>query len=216
MIAFDLETTALDPQKGSIVAIGAVEYENPSNQFYIENRVWDGAIIEEGALAVNGFTRQQITDPARPSLEEAIAKLLAWVKTCKECTLLGSNIDAFDRPVLWAAFKRCGYPDGTNKYGQSTAYGEAIFGRHAESAPAIARSTRRRLAHKGIDLYRPFEHIYSLDKALEFVGIPHEPKPHIALMGAKMAAEVAHRCEKGKPLFTECTSYKIPDYLLRL
>ena len=46
-----MEFSGLDPRKHSIVSIGAVDFENPSRQFYKECRIWHGAEIVPESLA---------------------------------------------------------------------------------------------------------------------------------------------------------------------
>ena len=62
MIIVDVESSGVDPVKHSLLSIGAIDFLNPKNQFYGECRVWDGAHIMDEALAVNGFTKEQITN----------------------------------------------------------------------------------------------------------------------------------------------------------
>jgi DNA polymerase III epsilon subunit-like protein len=215
MIVVDVETCGLDPKKNSIVAVGALEYERPENQFYIEHRIWDGADIDDGALKVNGFTRQQLVDPSRTSHDDAIRQFLAWAQGCGDRMLAGTNVKSFDLPFLQESIRRAGYADLPNKYGQLRPYADTLFGYHADDAPTIVRSTYRQLAHQGIAVPSEFGRIGSLNKALEFVGIPREPDPHNALTGAKMAAEVICRCERGTPFFKEHAVYPLPAYLIR-
>src|SRR4051812_32241086 len=66
MLVVDVEASGIDPQKHSIVSVGALDIANPTNRFYMECRVWEGAHIMPDALAVNGFTKEQITDPTKP------------------------------------------------------------------------------------------------------------------------------------------------------
>jgi hypothetical protein len=65
MLVVDCEMTGLEPDQHSIVSVGAVDLDHPERQLYEECRAWDGAKIEDEALAVNGFTREQITDLRR-------------------------------------------------------------------------------------------------------------------------------------------------------
>jgi len=62
MIVLDVEATGTEPHKHSIVSVGALDIANPTNRFYMECRAWDGAHIMDEALAVNGFSREQVID----------------------------------------------------------------------------------------------------------------------------------------------------------
>jgi DNA polymerase III epsilon subunit-like protein len=92
MIAVDVETTGILPHVASILSIGAVDMANPDRRFYGECRAWDGAEIADEALAVNGFTREQATDPAKKSEGELMC---------------GTNV-AFDRDFVRTACERAG------------------------------------------------------------------------------------------------------------
>ena len=70
MISLDIETSGLDPERTSILSIGALDTEEPTNQFYGECRIWDGADITDEALLINGFTREQATDSSKQSEAE--------------------------------------------------------------------------------------------------------------------------------------------------
>jgi DNA polymerase III epsilon subunit-like protein len=63
MIIIDIEASGVDYKKHSIVSIGALDFSNPTNRFYGECQIWPGAHIMDEALKVNGFTKDQITDP---------------------------------------------------------------------------------------------------------------------------------------------------------
>jgi len=62
MIALDVETTGLDPKTCSIVSLGAVDTDNPENQFYDECGAWEGAHLSDEALALPGFRREELTN----------------------------------------------------------------------------------------------------------------------------------------------------------
>ena len=47
----------------------------------------------------------------------------------------------------------------------------------------------------------------SSDAVMRLLGLPEEPKPHIALMGAKIAAEAFSRLMYGKNLLPEFAEY---------
>src|SRR3989344_3812434 len=99
MIIVDVESSGVDPVKDSLISVGAIDFDNPKNRFYEECRIWDGAHVEDEALVVNGFTREQITDPKKQTDREVVEKFLKWVDSCKEHTLAGQN-PSFDRDFL--------------------------------------------------------------------------------------------------------------------
>lgn len=193
MIVVDMESSGLDPYKNSLVSVGAVDFDNPKNQFYQECRVWDGAHIEDEALAVNGFSRAQIIDPKKPSDREVVEAFLAWMKTCKEWTIAGQNPNT-DRDFLRMTALR---------YHINWPLAHRIIDLHS-----IAYFHMKR---RGIE--PPLKNNHSdlnLDKILTYVGLPTEPKPHIALNGAKYEAEAFSRLFYDKPFFAEFNGYEIP------
>src|SRR3989338_2689314 len=105
MIVVDVETTGVNPQKHSMVSIGALDFLNPKNTFYEECRIWDGAEIDLGALAVNGFTKEQIIDPKKQTAEEAVKKFIEWTKAMPNRTIAGGN-PFFDADFLKASARR--------------------------------------------------------------------------------------------------------------
>ncbi len=52
MLVVDVEASGTDEYKHSIVSVGALDLANPTNRFYEECRVWDGAHIMDEAMAV--------------------------------------------------------------------------------------------------------------------------------------------------------------------
>ena len=192
MIVIDVEASGVDPRKDSLVSVGAVDFEHPENRFYEECRIWDGAHIEKEALAVNGFTKEQITDPTKKTDREVVLDFLTWLGAIKEKTIAGHN-PSFDRDFL-----------------EQTAH------RYHIDWP---------LAHRTLDLHsicwfdmlkrgvlRPTLHDHSalnLDKILEYVGVPGEPKPHNALTGALVETEAFGRLFYEKPYLAEFAKFPI-------
>ena len=56
MIVTDIETTGTNPDKHSILSIGAVDMNSPDNRFYAECKIWEGAHIDQTALEINDIT----------------------------------------------------------------------------------------------------------------------------------------------------------------
>ncbi len=195
MIVLDIEASGTDPYKHSILSIGALDFTNPTKQFYAECRVWDGADIMDDALQVNGFTKEQALDPAKKTEAEITQAFFEWIMGSPDHTTAGQN-PSFDRDFLRLAAERASinYP----------------------------------LAYRTIDVHSvcylhmiergvmpPLEHNRSAlnsAKIMSYVGIPEEPHPHIALMGAKVAAEALSRLLYGKKLLPEFTQFEIPAF----
>lgn len=195
MIVVDVETTGLDARKHAIVSIGAIDLNNPSHQFYAECQVWPGAEITDGALKVNGFTREEVTHPARKRPEDVLNDFLQWAQQCRNRTLGGMNV-WFDTGFLKAACERYGVP-WIFGYKYVDLY-SLCFGHHVTRIPPLLKDGLADL---------------NTNVILKYVGLPEEPKPHNGLTGAKMEAEAFSRLFYGKNLLPEYTQFSIPEYI---
>lgn len=193
MLVIDAEFTGLDPRAHSIVSIGAVDFNDPERQFYGECRIWDGAHIMPEALAVNGFTEEQVRDPKKQSLEELAQSFHRWIEQSDDRTLAGQNV-ALDRDFLNESFRRAGL--------------EFRFAHRNVDSHSVAYAY---FAKKGMPLPKKddYQSALSLDKILTILGLPPEPKPHIALNGAKLEAEAFSRLMFEKNLLPEFAQYPI-------
>lgn len=195
MIALDIEASGIDSRKSSILSIGAVDCDNPTNQFYDECRAWEGAHINDEALAVNGFSREEATDPDKKTEAELVRAFIAWATELRDWTFVGQN-PSFDRDYVLSACERAGieFPFAHRTLDtHSLAYMHMVA--HGITPPFDAEKHRTSL---------------NLDAALQYVGIPEEPKPHNALTGALSHAEVASRLLYGKGLLPDFEVYPIP------
>lgn len=163
LFAVDVETTGLDPQKNSIVAIGAVDIETPERTFYIECRAFDGAEIEDGALKVNGFTREQI-EAQEQSHDGAIDRFFAWLTQDGDTPVMVAHNAGFDKSFVAHAANRAGCK---NPFSFRTIDIHSIVYMHLLRTGAVIPSQ------------------LSLNKCLESFGLDREPDPHNALTGAK-------------------------------
>ena len=196
MIAVDVESSGTEAHIHSILSVGAVDLGNPSNQFYEECRVWDGAKIEDEALAINGATREEITDPKRQSEGDLVHKFLAWAQSVEEQTFAGQNV-SFDRDFLRNAAERAGHTQWP--FAHRTIDTHTLCYMHMVKrglTPPLKEGTR----HSGLNL----------DAILLYCGIPEEPKPHNALTGAKSHAEVISRLLYDKKLLPEFEKFDLP------
>ncbi|MDE1965948.1 MAG: 3'-5' exonuclease [Patescibacteria group bacterium] len=194
MIAIDVESTGLDPHRDSILSIGALDMDEPANQFYGECRIWDGAHVEDAALAVNGFTREEISDPSRMTEAELVRAFIAWAEDRpKDRTLLGQNV-SFDRDFVAAAAKR--------------ARVESPFPHRSIDTHTLAWM---HMTVRGVLIPEKNGHdAISLDYALRYCGLPSEPAPHNARNGAYAHAEVAARLAYTRKLLPDFMQYDIP------
>lgn len=193
MIVVDVETTGIDPNASSIVSIGAIDFLNPKDQFSIDCRIWDGAHVENAALNVNGFSLDEIRDPAKPTEGEAVVAFYEWAKTKANHTIAGQN-PFFDLSFIMA---------GARRHHLGISFPNRIIDQHSICYYHMARrGLTPPLENKRTNL--------NSDTIMTYVGIPTEPKPHIALNGATWEAEAFHRLFFDKGLFIQFVNYSIP------
>ena len=196
MIAVDIEGSGTEPHVHSMLSLGAVDLADPARTFYGECRAFDGAKIEDEALAVNGFTREQATDPQKQSEAELVHSFITRAGASADLTLAGQNV-SYDRDMLKYAAQRA----------KHTAY---PFAHRTVDSHTLAWM---HMVKRGLTPPIDPEHRRSalnLDAVLLYCGIPEEPKPHNALTGAKSHAEVISRLLYDKKLLPEFAQFDIP------
>ena len=196
MLVVDCEMSGLDPEKNSIVSIGAIDFDNPTRQLYEECRVWDGAHIEDQALEVNGFTKEQILDPAKQSEGDAVHKFIQFAAGMADKTIAGQNVFT-DTGFLRAAAVRAGHT--------SWPFAHRILDIHSLCWEHMVK----RGVTPPIDAEKHHTAL-NLTAVLAYCGIPEEPKPHNALTGTKCNAEAISRLLYDKKLLPEFEQYAIP------
>jgi len=196
MLIVDVEASGTEAHKHSIVSLGALDFANPTNRFYEECRVWDGAHIMDDALLVNGFSKAQVTDVNKQSEADLVHRFLAWADTLPDRTLTGQNV-SFDRDFIKYGCERAGHTDWPFAY--RTIDTHTLCWIHMINRgiqPPIDPRHRRSALN--------------LDAVLNYCGIPNEPDPHNALTGALSHAEVTARLLYGRKLLPEFEQYAIP------
>ena len=199
MIVVDVETTGLIPEKHSIVSIGAIDFKNPLNQFYEECQTRENSEISQEALNVNGFTIEQIQDTRKKTLSEVMKAFLEWADSC-EYKILGGHNTWFDVSFLKHSAELSGI---------KWLFNQRIIDLHSL---AFTEHLKRNISPP---LKPDRTSSLSMDSVLKLVGLPPEPKPHNALIGAKMDAEAFSRLILGKRLLKEFDEFRLPEYLKR-
>jgi DNA polymerase III epsilon subunit-like protein len=192
MIVVDVEMSGVDVVRHAIVSVGAVDFEQPERRFYRECRIWDGAEIDPAGLAVNGFTLEQVIDPAKLTDEQLVREFVSWLHESSDRTLGGQNT-AGDRDFLQAAANRCGLK---YRFGYRVVDLHSVAWAHLRThgIPVPLKDGRTDL---------------SADVIYPLVGMPTEPKPHHALTGALMEAEALSRLVHKRQLLDEFRQYPL-------
>lgn len=158
-IVLDVETSGLNPIKHSLLSLGAVDFAT-GEEFYGQCHAWGDAIIDDFALGINGFTREQCMDYSKDNPIQLYLKFTEWCAG-RELLLAGQQVGVFDIPFLKEIHEIC--PQDTPKW---------MFG------------------YRSVDLHSAaflkFGKSLSLDGILEVLGLAKEPNPHNALTGAKL------------------------------
>lgn len=181
MIILDIETGGLDPAKHALLSIGAVDYDN-GDEFYGECRAYSGYgkffrppfdddLIDDFALGVNGFTREQCHDPAKQWPHSLYMEFLRWAAIDKKRDLLiaGQQVGAFDIPFLKKIAN-----DPRQGIVPTWPFGYRSVDLHSVAFAKLGKSL-------------------SLDGILTAVGLSPEPKPHNALTGARLERDAFRR-----------------------
>ncbi|MEM5802914.1 MAG: 3'-5' exonuclease [Candidatus Aenigmatarchaeota archaeon] len=194
MIVIDIETTGKDPKKCSIVSIGAVNFCNPDEVFYGECRMEEDKEVTQEALEITGFTLEQIKDPSKPPVKELLYEFYNWSRQFKNRTLASMNPQALDWPILIEAFER---------YGIEWLYGHRAVDLHSQVYAEFLKLGIP-VPLKGNVSALSSSHIFQL------FGLPEEPKPHHALIGAIWTTEAFYRLLLGEPVILSEYPFRSP------
>lgn len=192
MIIVDVETTGVYPDRNSIVSIGAVDFFHPEETFYGECCIWDGAIVDLQALAVNGYSEEQVRDLNKQTEAELLANFSRWFHERSSRLIVGHN-PLFDVGFIRAAAERASLP-------------LSLPSRTID----IHSVCFAHMVQKGITPpVKDGKSLLDSDTVMTYVGIPTEPKPHIALNGALWEAEAISRLLYQKNLLLQFEQYPI-------
>ena len=193
MVIVDVETTGTDPRVHSLLSIGAVDFET-GEEFFEECQAFPGAKVEEEATAVNGVGKKEAFDTNKQTDKELVVHFLEWLSKSGDHTIAGQN-PHFDTSFIVATAER---------YHLNYSIPKRVIDLHSITwAHMIWKGGKPPIDSKRSDL--------NSDKIMEYVGIPAEAHPHIAIGGAKIEAEAFSRLFREKPFYAEVyASYPIP------
>lgn len=198
MIVIDIETSGLDHTVHGILSIGAIDLRVPSRRFYEEARLSDDEAYDPEAGQVNGISEQEARDKSKQSRWQLLRNFADWFNGRPVKVIAGLHIQAFDAPFI--------------------------------NYKAEQSRVALRLKKRSIDLHTlTYSKMLSLNKVIPltdgwsvmdtdfihpFCGLPKEPRPHHALMGAMWEAESMNRLIYGKQLLKQFENYPVPKYLV--
>lgn len=214
MIVLDMESSGLDSGKCGVWQIGAIEVENPSNQFLQESRIDDEDEILPEALELIGKTEAELRDKNKQSQKQLILNFLEWISKIQNRVIIEQG--GLDILLLQNKAMRYGFRQEFLK----------IAGHRAVDLHTLAQTKYLRV-YGGFDLIDGKSGM-SLKKILGFCGMTDRRKsvgenlqvsekgtPHNALEDAKLTAECFSRLVYGKNLMEEFKEFPIPSYLMQ-
>lgn len=173
MIVVDVETGGIDPLKNPLLSIGAVEFENPTNQFYSEIAPLRELEITEEALKVNGINVEEWKE--KEHLGGAMASFHTWVYEVKLHDVLGGHNPQFDLGFLNVNIRRCAHE---LPFSYRTVDLHSIAYSHFYMDPTMKDDEKNHLTSN--EIYKR-------------LNMKTEPKPHNALNGAKYETEALYK-----------------------
>lgn len=200
MVIIDVEATGLDHARCSLLSIGALYFEEPSNTFYQECRANENSLIVDQALEVNGFTRDQATDPNKQTQTELVRNFLEWLKPLKNKTFAGKNVH-FDYYWIEREVMQ-NLPDFNVNPGLVELH--------------TVHYLRLLDAGKEIPLKESGFSDLGFKKMLTFVGLPDVVITHNALEDVTLEAECMSRLLYGRSIIKKYSEFSIPHELVSL
>lgn len=189
ILCLDLETSSLNEQRGSVLQVGAV-WLHSGEVFFRECRPTDAnALIEEGALKVNGITN--VHDQGRLPERIAITEFVGWARGSvgknSKIQICAWNAH-FDHRHLMAALNRA---DIDHRY---QPFLHRLIDVHSVLAVERIKAGLSAAPGMAIDEFHKFgNEVPSCDEAAKMLGLREEAKPHNALAGAKQVRAMLRR-----------------------
>jgi len=197
MIILDIETTGLSAYEHGICEIGAIQFENPANKFYMLCKIDNIDKIDPDALKINGQNHEKVRNIRRVSQKYAISKLFSWAHEKNDFYLGGQNVGIFDLNFINTKAK---------KYGLKSPFQHRCYELHSVASAKYDETYGNLPIKNG-------KSKFGLTEILDFVGMKDNRETHNALEDCKLEAEAISRIRYGKNLIQKYNKFSIPDYL---
>ncbi|MES2214173.1 MAG: exonuclease domain-containing protein [Patescibacteria group bacterium] len=194
MIILDVETTGIDPLRHSLVAIAALDFDDPEERFFEECKIWEGAEIDEKALIINGLSPEELVYDEKKTEADIVQNFIDWVCTRRDTTIGGQN-PFFDVSFINAAAERAGK---TSPLHHRTVDMHTLAWAHMQKRGLVPPVNDKKHSDLGSDAI------------MTYVGLPPEPKPHVGLNSPVWECEAIHRLLFNKTKLEEFEKYPIP------
>lgn len=172
ILCVDVETTGLDANRHSILQIGAEWIAGPRDgqTFAGSCRMFPGAVWTPEAAAVNGITQAAAEDPSLDSETDLVLRFITWIG---DAPMMAGLNPSFDRACIHSALRRA------SAGGMRT---PAFFPHRTLDLHSLAVG----YALKAGELV-PSRGLYT-DEIFHVLDLPTEPRPHVAINGARNSA----------------------------
>jgi DNA polymerase III epsilon subunit-like protein len=201
MIVVDLEMSGLDIAKCGIWQIGALELENPNNQFIEEARIDDDDEIinvsdaKRTVYEVTGKTEKDFRDKKKQSQKQMLENFFKWCEKIKIKNFICQNPHA-DISFIESKARKYGLKIPFHIY--------RAFDLHSIAQIIYLQKNKK-------FLIKDNQSDMSMSKVMKFCGLNFERGDiHNALNDAKITAECFSRLVYGKTLTKEFKKFPIP------
>lgn len=204
----DLETSGLSLVTSGIWQIGAIDLNNPEDQFLEEARIDDDDIIDPSALTIIGKTEAYLRDPRKQSQEKMLEKFMKWTEARQLKNFICQN-PLYD--LWWLSIH-------LEKYGLKRKFHHRSFDLHS-IAQIYYMELNKKFLTEGDNSKMGLPQILNFcgleDERMEMRDskIAKDGRPHNVLEDCKLTAECFYRLIFGKNLFPKYSGYKIPKEL---
>lgn len=196
IIVVDIETTGLDPLKHCIISIAAIDFENTQNIFYKECKIDEDTQVDPKASEITGYKIGHSSENNKQTVKQILQEFMQWLKPKDKWILAGQN-PSFDRDFLNHFLK---------KHNLNYKIHHRTIDLHTVCINHIITSKNKQV--------KDLKNTLNSDTIATYVGLPKEPRPHIAINGALWETEAFYRLFYAKNKIQQFEKHLIPTHLI--